>query len=174
MFNNTVRFILIAACLLIGIVNLLRNEFYFAALFFITGALFAYGYFRYGSVWLAFQHLKNGEMVKAERLLDAIKNPQLLSGQQKAYYFFSKGLIEENRNNLDLAESCLKQALSAGLRTTNDTSLANLNLADIYYRKGMLSEARDRLKDASKLPHKQQVAEEIQKLKDALDAKGEA
>ena len=152
---------------------MLRNEFYFAASFFAAAGLLAYGYFRYGSVWVVFQHIKSGELTKAEKLLDAIKNPQLLSGQQKAYYFFSRALIEEHRNNLDVAESCLKQALELGLRTANDTAIANLNLANIYYRKGMFNEARDRLKEASGLPHKPQVAEEIQKLKQTLDAHGE-
>jgi tetratricopeptide (TPR) repeat protein len=158
------------ACLLIGIVNVLRHELYFAALFFAAAVLFTYGYFRYGSVWQVFQHIKTGEMTKAERLLDSIKNPQLLSGQQKAYYYFSKGLIEAHRNNLDAAESCLKQALDLGLRTANDTSIANLNLANIYHRKGMFDEARGRLKQASELRHKPQLDEEIQKLKNTLDA----
>jgi len=133
---------------------------------FITAALFLiFGFFRYGSVWSAFQQIRKGENAKAENLLNSVKYPNLLSNQQKAYYFFIKAVLEQDKNKLAEAELFYIQAIEKGLKTSNDESIANLNLAHIYYGKKMINLAQSRLQKAIELPHKEEVNREIQKLK---------
>jgi tetratricopeptide (TPR) repeat protein len=168
------RVILIAACVVISIVELARNHVSTSLLFFIVAGLFAYGYFRYGPVWLLSKYVKKGQTAKAEKLLGSVRNPLLLSAQQRAYYYFYKGVVEDSKNSFDVAESCYRQALDAGLRTKNDEAIANLNLASIYYRQGKLDEARERLKQASELPHKPAVDAEIEELRSELNGNKEA
>jgi len=132
----------------------------------VTVALFIiYGFFRYGSVWSAFQQIKKGENAKAENLVNSVKYPNLLSNQQKAYYFFTKAVLEQNKNNLDEAEFFYIQAIEKGLRTSNDKAIANLNLAYIYREKKMIDLAQSRLQKAIEFPHKEEVSKEIQKLR---------
>jgi hypothetical protein len=139
-------------------------------MFFTGGALLTYGYVRYGPVWLLFRHVRRGDLPKAERLLGTIKNPGRLAAEQQAYYYLSKGMIEENRRDPDAAESSYLRALEVGLRATNDAAVANWRLADIYYRKKMVDEAKARIVRVSALPHEQGIDVEIEKLKAAIEA----
>jgi len=99
-----------------------------------------------------------------------MKYPNLLSKQQKAYYFFAKGILHQNKNNLDEAERFYLQSFKMGLRTSNDEAIVNLNLADIYHRKGLTDDSNVRLYNASELTHKNEVEIEIQKLKSRLES----
>lgn len=170
MFSNSVRLLLIVISALAAIYHFFQGNLYIGFLF-SAGILFlAYGYFRYGSVWSAFQHLTRGNNEKAEQLINSVKYPNLLSKQQKAYYFFAKGILHQNKNNLDEAEKFYLQSLESGLRISNNESIVNLNLANIYHQKGLLDDSNARLHEASVLPHKEQVEKEIQELKIKLES----
>jgi len=171
MLSNLVRSILIAASTIFGLAQILRGEFYSGALFLMAAALLIYGHFRAGPVWLIFRQLKRDEIGKAERLLNTIKNPELLAKQQRAYYWFSKALIEDNKSNFEQAEFSYDEALRLGLRTSNDTSIAWLKLAHISYRLGRYEEAETRVQQASKLTHHEGLDEEIRGLQNALASK---
>jgi hypothetical protein len=136
MFSNKVRIVLIVACIGVGAINVARGTVGLSIVFFAAGALLIYAYVRGGPVWLLFRHVRGGNLRKAERLLRTIRNPELLAAGQRAYYFFTKGMIEEDKHDLDAAESSYLQALKIGLRTTNDAAVVNWRLADIYWGKG--------------------------------------
>lgn len=168
MFTNKIRLALIITCLAVGTVSFFYNNFVDACLIWIGAGLFAYGYFRYSSVWLLFRYLRKGRQAKAEKLLNEIKHPELLTKQQMAYYFLSKAIIETGKDNFAEAETYYKQALQTGLRTSNDKSIAILNLANPYYLTGRPSEAIVQLNQSSQFPHKPEVDMEIQKLQQAI------
>jgi tetratricopeptide (TPR) repeat protein len=174
MFSNTIRLLLILGCLLAGIIGLFRSRPSRSILLFAAAALLAYGYFRYGSVWLISRHVRKGEMDKAERMLGTIKNPQLLAPQQKGYYYLYKGAVEQQKGNLEGAKSSYLDALAEGAMTANNKSIANLNLASIYYRQGMLEQAKERLREAKEVPHKREVEYEIEELGSKLRAEDDA
>ncbi|MDQ3750367.1 MAG: hypothetical protein M3367_15340 [Acidobacteriota bacterium] len=100
--------------------------------------------------------------------MNSVKYPNLLSNPQKAYYFFTKAVLEQDKNNLDEAELFYIQAIEKGLKTSNDEAIANLNLAHIYREKKMINLAQSRLQKTIELPHKKEVDKEIQKLKSEL------
>jgi tetratricopeptide (TPR) repeat protein len=165
MFSNSLRLILIIISLLFGIYQFSKGEIFLPFLSATAVLLLIYGYFRYNNVRSASLHLKNGENSKAEYLINSVKYPNLLSKEQKAYYFFIKAVLEQNKNNLDEAEIFYIQAIEQGFRTSNDEAIANLNLAYIYREKNMIDFAKSRLQKTIEIPHKEEVDKEIQKLK---------
>ena len=165
MFNNSVRLILIIISLLFGIYQFSKDETLQGFLFTSVALLLIYGYFRYNNVRNASLHLRNGENDKAEYYINTVKYPNLLSKEQKAYYFFTKAVLEQNKNNLDQAESLYIQAIEQGLGTSNDEAIANLNLAHIYHEKNMIDFAKSRLQNTIEMPHKKEVDKEIQKIR---------
>ncbi len=165
MFSNSLRLILIIISLLFGVYQFFKGELYSGYLFLVAALFLIYGFFRYGSVWSAFQQIKNSKNTKVENLVNSVKYPNLLSNQQKAYYFFTKAVLEQDKNNLDEAEFFYIQAIEKGLKTSNDEAIANLNLAHIYREKKMSDLAQSRLQKTIELPHKKEVDKEIQKLK---------
>jgi len=116
----------------------------------LAAGLFTYGYFKYGTVYAAFQQLKKENFDKAEKLISKIKRPNNLSKQQKGYYHFTTGIIAAEKNELDFAKSELTKAIEIGLRANNDTSIVLLNLANIDYERKEFNSAEEylhRLKD---------------------------
>jgi len=165
MFSNSLRLILIIISLLFSAYQFFKGELYLGCLFATAALLLIYGLFRYDSVWSAFQQIKKGKNTEAENLLNSVKYPNLLSNQQKAYYFFIKAVLEQDKNNLDDAEFFYIQAIEKGLKTSNDEAIANLNLAHIYREKKMIEHAQLKLQNAIELAHKEGVEKEIQKFK---------
>jgi tetratricopeptide (TPR) repeat protein len=164
MFSNSIRVILIVVSILLGSVSLSKGNLLSGVLGFTSTGLLIYGYFRYNLVHLLWRYLKQGNLTKAQEILDSIKFPNLLGTQQKAYYQFSKGYLASNHSQNDLAEDCFLQALQIGLRTTNDMAIANLELAKIYHEQGNPGEAYERLQKAKELPHNEELNPLIEKL----------
>lgn len=165
MFSNALRLIIIIFALLFSIYQFSKNDLLPGILSAAAVLLLVYGYFRYNNVRSASLHLKNGENVKAENLINSVKYPSLFSKEQKAYYFFTKAILEQNKNNFDEAEFLYIQAIEQGFRTSNDEAIANLNLAHIYREKNMIDFAKSRLQKTIETPHKEEVDKEIKKLK---------
>lgn len=162
--------ILVACCLIAGAYQIYIGDALPGMLLFTAALFIVYGYFRYNAVYSAFQSLLKGDDKRAESLINSVKFPNLLAQSQKAYYFFAKGALEQNKVNLDAAEVFYMQALATGLRTTNDQAIVNLNLAKIYREKRLPALASEKIQQAIKLSHKPEVEEEIQKLKLMLES----
>lgn len=150
MFTPLIRVILIITFFVFTILFYLREDYINAGLLIIAAGLLWYGYFKYGTVYLAFHQIKKQNIGKAEKLISRIRYPNKLSKKQKSYYHFINGIIASEKNEFGLAKSELTKALEIGLRTKNDTSILILNLANIEYeRKELLSakEYLNKLKD---------------------------
>lgn len=164
MFTPIIRIVLIIACLGMSILFYLREDYINTGLTILAAGLFGYGYFKYGTVYTAFQQLKKENIDKAEKLISKIRNPNNLSKQQKAYYHFTNGIIASEKNEFDLAKSELTKALEIGLRTKNDTSIVLLNLANVEYERKELSSANEYLNELTDYELKPLVKSEMDKL----------
>lgn len=133
MYSNKVRIVLasIAALIAIFFGSLGMWLQMGAAIAFV--ALMTLGYFLNGAVYLAFRKLGKNDLNEADRLLQMTRYPQYLGRTQKAYYFYIKGCVEANKENLPQAAIAFETALRTGLRTENDKAIAMLNLAGIHY-----------------------------------------
>jgi hypothetical protein len=136
--------------------------------------LIVWGYFKNGTVYSAFQKLRKEDYKGAELALAKTPNPQYLKKSQKAYYHFTKGMIDLNKENLDSAHIELNEALRIGLRTENDQSLVNLNLASIELERKNLEKAQDYLQVSKQLEHKPLLDGEIERLENEINAAQQA
>jgi tetratricopeptide (TPR) repeat protein len=164
MFNNSVRLILSVIFLSLAIYLFLTGRIQLGVLFVVPIIFLKYGYFRYGSVWSAFKDLKKGRNDKAEKLINPIKYPDLLTKQQKGFYFFTKAIIEQDKENFDEAEFLYLKALELRVRTKNNEAIINFNLAKIYNEKNLTDSARERLQKAISFFDKKELDIEIEKL----------
>lgn len=169
MFTPLIRVVLVLSSLGMAILFYLREDYANTGLSLLAVGLFIYGYFKYGTVYAAFQQLKKGNFDKAEKLISKIRNPKDLSKQQKGYYYFTTGLIASEKNKLDFAKSELNKALEFGLRTKNDTSIVILNLANIEYELRELSLAKEYLDKLKDYELKQLVKTEMDKLTEKIN-----
>jgi tetratricopeptide (TPR) repeat protein len=169
MFTPFIRIVLIIACLGMAILFYLREDYINSGMVVLAAGFFGYGYFKSGTVYVAFQQLKKENFDKAEKLISKIKNPNNLSKQQKSYYHFTTGIIASEKNEFEFAKSELMNALEIGLRTENDTSIVLLNLADIEYELTEFSSAKEYLNKLKNYELKPLVKSEMEKLVEKIN-----
>ncbi|NRA50350.1 MAG: hypothetical protein HRU12_14560 [Phaeodactylibacter sp.] len=124
-----------------------------------------------GNVWAAHGLLKRGKAAEAEKMLDQVWAPKLLLRRNRAYYYFSLGLIYLQRKDLDEAGRLLKEAVDIELEHPNDSALACLNLAHIYYVKQDREQSRHWMEKAKQFPFDDlMVSQNLEQLEQALAA----
>ncbi len=170
MFTPFIRIILVIICLVVSIWFYFLGNFTYAGLMLFAAGLFIYGYFKYGTVFIAFQQLKKENFAKAERLISKINTPNNLSKKQKSYYHLTKGLIEFKKNKLDVAKSELNKALKIGLGSKNDTSILLLYLAIVEYELRNLSSANEYIKKLKNFDLKPLIKSEMDKLIEKINS----
>jgi uncharacterized protein HemY len=156
MFSPFVRLLMIAVSLIYGIKWLYLGE-WIGILLILGAVLLTVGYFRYGTVWLAFHALARGNLEKANRHISKINNPDRLGNQSKAYYYWIKGLLALNHGRHEEAKEFLERVEENHLRTANDQSILACLFAQVAIHAGDGDRARTCLKKARALPHKPEV-----------------
>lgn len=169
MFTPIVRILLIVLCCGMAILFYTKEDFVNTGLTLLAAGLFAYGYYKYGTVYAAFQQLKKNNIQKAEKLIAKVKNPHRLTKGHKSYYHFTMGIIASEKKEWDLGHSELTKALEIGLRTKNDTSIVLLNLAEIEFERQKIQKAKDFLKKLNEFELKPLVKEEADKLMEKIN-----
>ncbi len=135
---------------------------------FFVGGIFLLLYYRNENIIAAFYHLRKGDMERAGKSLDRIKQPEYLVKGQQAYYYFLRGIMDSQTRSLGKAETSLRKALSIGLRNKADQAMAKLNLAGIAMNKRRKREATNLLAEAKKLDKRNLLDEQIKMMKQQL------
>lgn len=130
--------------------------------------LVIWGYFKNGTVYLAFASIKKQKYQKADKILRKTVNPSLLKRGQRSYYHFSKGFINLSKEDFNAAEKEFKEALLIGLRTENDMAIAYLNLAGIEVTRKNRVIALEYLGKMKELSYKKELQDEVYKLEEKL------
>jgi hypothetical protein len=130
MFSSRVRLLLAATCFAIGSAFLFWRVI-LAVPMFVAGALFVWGHWRYGTVWLAFQRYRKGDMDAVERLLNQVRDPASLQAQQRAYYEFLQGTVQVLRGHPHRAKPHFLRAIEGPLRTDRMRSITHAHLAAV-------------------------------------------
>lgn len=164
MFTPTIRVILIIFSLIASAYFYTKEDFANMSIMLIAGGLFIYGYFKYGTVYAAFQQMKKENIKKAEELISKIKNPEKLTKGHKSYYYFTTGIIALEKKEFEKSHSDLTQALNIGLRTENDKSIVLLNLANIELLEKNYNEANEYIKRVRELNLKPLVESETNRI----------
>lgn len=138
---------------------------YLAAIAMLIGSGFViYGYFKYGTVYLAFRQLKFGKIKEAEKTLRGIKDKNKLNPQHLAYYHFVWGYIYFSRKNYEQAIIEFEQALDGKIKTKHDMALVYCNLASLHVKTGKKAKAKEFLTQAKNLPYKKSLQSDIDEL----------
>jgi len=150
MFTPYIRLVLIIISLIIAFLFYLKADYFNMVFSLLPAVLFIYGYFKYGTVYAAFQQLKEENFKKAEELISKVKSPEKLTKGHKSYYHFTIGIIASSKQDWDKSFSELTKALNIGLRTKNDTTIVLLNLANVELERKNFSEAIEFVKEIRK------------------------
>ena len=148
MLHTRIRFGLIFLFIGLGILLQFRTGFENAWPLYLAALILLVSHYLFGMVWVAFNQLKKGKLVQAEQIIQQIKKPEWLIKRNRAYFYFTKGLINLQRKDLEAGEQNLRRALDLGIKRESDVALINLNLAHIYYLRKKFDNARKHLEHA--------------------------
>ncbi|MFT5970451.1 MAG: hypothetical protein ACI8ZO_000963 [Flavobacteriales bacterium] len=168
MFGKYLKLFLLVSTLFVSGYSFSIGEIGNGIFLFFIAAIFVLLYFRNENIIIAFYHLRKGDMVKAEKALDKIKQPEYLVKGQQAYYYFLRGIMDSQTRSLGKAESALRKALNIGLRNDSDKAMAKLNLAGIAMNKRRKREATSLLAEAKKLDKRNMLDEQLKMMKQQL------
>jgi hypothetical protein len=163
MFTPKLRLFLALAAFAIGTYRVVVSD-YVGLVWLGAAALLGYGYFKYGTVWLAFRQVALGQMDRAARLLDQVKRPDALGSQERAYFELAWGLVCASRAENARSEQHLRLALSHALRTESDRAMAEAVLAQLLLARNEVTEARSVLALAITRNCRPAIAERIKAL----------
>lgn len=169
MFTPIIRVILVIFSLIAAAYFYSKEDFANMSMMLIAGGLFIYGYFKYGTVYTAFQHMKKNNLKKAEELISKIKNPDKLTKGHKSYYYFTTGIIALEKKEFEKSHLDLTQALNIGLRTENDKSIVLLNLANIELLRKNFIKANEYIKKVKELDLKPLVESETDRIEKEIN-----
>lgn len=167
MLTPRLRLFLAVLSFAFGCYRVIANDLIGFAFLGLT-AILTYGYFKYGTVWLAFRAVAGGNVKRAAALLSQVQRPESLGGPERAYFELASGFVCAARSQNDEAEQHLRLALAGPLRTENDRALAEAVLAQLLVARNELPEARTVLEQASSRTCRPEVGERIRALRDEL------
>lgn len=164
MFTPKTRIIIIIGCLGLLVMSLYQGKTYASVVALCFALITVIGYFRQGTVFMAFRQLRSGKIQEAAQSLELTKNTKWLSKIQKGYYYFVKGFVALGENKPEEAKTAYEEALKIGLRLSNDTAMVCANLASIHHKQKNKVKAREYIERAKNLKVKANVKAEIERL----------
>ncbi|MCG8326359.1 MAG: hypothetical protein MI974_01680 [Chitinophagales bacterium] len=163
------RYGLIALFAVLGIVLHVQLGIEQSWYLYAAAGLLLFSHLFFGNVWLAFNFLKRGEVLKAQQTLKHTWAPNLLFKSNKAYYFFTQGMIFLQSKQLDKAKPLLEKACDLKLKHNNDNALAHLNLAHIHFVQKNKAEAIKNLEAAKAFnPSDLMIKDNLKKMEAAM------
>jgi|SRR5690554_1376588 len=168
MFTPIFRLILVVISFAFAAYFYSKEDYVNMSMMLIASGLWIYGYFKYGTVYIAFQQLKKDNLKKAEELISKINNPEKLTKEHKSYYYLTSGIIALEKKEFDKSHSDLTQALKIGLRTENNKSIALLNLANVELLRKDYDKAIEYVKELRQLKLKPLVESETNRIEEEI------
>lgn len=167
MYTPLIRITLMLASISFALYFYLTKDYINMTCSLLGTGLIISGYFRNGTVYIAWQNLKKGKNKRAEELISKIKYPNYLSKGQKSYYHFTKGLLYSEKKEWENSLAELSKALEIGLRTKNDTAIALLNMAEVEFEQKNYDKTQDYIDKV----RKQELKPLVQSETDLLEKK---
>ncbi len=168
MFSPVLRITLAIFSVVVAVYSYSIDNYVNMSMMLIGSGLFIYGYFKYGTVYLAFQQIRKNNLKKAEELISKVKNPERLTKGHKSYYYFITGIIALEKEDFDRSQSDLTRALEIGLRTENDKSIVLLNLVKVEFLRKDYDKAIEYIKKVRELNIKPLVELETNRIEEEI------
>lgn len=133
--NIYLKFALIAAGIIGGILFTIVWGFGYSWIFFLIGLIFLTSYLLLGTIQSSTELLQKMDFEGAENRLNLTKFPKLLYVTNRAFYYILKGSLAAQRKDNNTAEGYFKQALTLNLPTDNEKGMVLLQMAGIQANK---------------------------------------
>lgn len=167
MFPLPIRIILVTASLAFGIYRTFQGDYlgyaYILAAFFLV-----LEYFRGGGLSLAFKAYQKQDWPKLASYIEKIKWPDLLRDSSKSYYYFFKGLLKLQADELKAAQNLLLHSLEYNFRTSHMKSVVYGVLTETYIKLKDKANAKKYLAEMKATEHRAELEEVIGELEKAI------
>lgn len=140
--NIYLKFAIIVASLLIGIVLTTTISFWYALPFFLIFLGFLASYIFLGTVQSTAQLLERMDFAGAEQRLNLTLWPKRLYVTNRAFYYIIKGSIAMNLKRTDEAEAWFEEAKDLKLPSDNERAMVYLQLANINASRNKWTQAQ--------------------------------
>ncbi len=135
MYNKTGRFVLMAIFVIAALVSLYTKQYQLAAISLMLFGFLFWSHFKHGSVLMASKYFKNSDYDSAEKYLNEINNPEILTKTRRGFYEFMRANIALKRENYEAAEHHFQLASRFPLGGKNDKAFVLIHLANLALRK---------------------------------------
>lgn len=171
--NIFLRFALIAASFIVGMILTFAYGFWYALPFFLVSIVLVAGYILLGTVQSASEMMQSQQIDEAEARLALTKFPNLLYPANKAYYYMLQANIAIMRKDTKKAEMLLKKASEIEMPSANETAVVQLQLANMAAQKGSWPEVNQRIQTIKKLTISEpMIKEQVDQLEKAYRNRG--
>jgi len=167
MVPTLTRMLFAVASFVLGGYLVIQSD-YWGLLLLALSAYVAVGYFKYGSVSLAFRAVAAGKIDQGAELLERVKNPTSLVGTDRAYFELASGFVHAARARNAEAEHHLRLALESPLRSPDDRALGEAVLAQLLVARDQFGEAGTLLDQAAARCRRSAIADRIRALRAEL------
>jgi len=146
--NIYLRFALIAIGIIGGIALWATLGVWYGIWFLLAGIVLLLGYIFLGTVQSAAEFMQTMDFDGVEKRLGLTLSPKILYKTNRAYYYFLKGTVAMNRNQLDDAEKFFLQAEEAGMSSDTEKAMIQFQIASIQANKNNWTAAQLHFKNA--------------------------
>lgn len=134
--------------IVIGVVTNIYAGFWPAFPAYLIGVILIFGHFFIGPMRLIQEHMENGDVEGAVKVLDSIKYPNLLYKPIRSAYYTLKGQLAMMNQDFDTAESNMKKGLALGSPMQEAKGASLLQMGMIALQKGNLKQGEAYIRQA--------------------------
>jgi tetratricopeptide (TPR) repeat protein len=146
--------------ILLGIFTNFSAGFWPAFPLYLIAAILIFSHFFFGPLRLIQEHMENGDMEGAEKVLNSIKFPNLLYKPIRSVYYTLKGNIAMSKQDFDSAETMMKKGLDLGMPVKEAEGASMLQMGMLAMQKGNIKQGESYIRQAIRkgLPDKENEA----------------
>ncbi|WP_460684156.1 tetratricopeptide repeat protein [Niabella aquatica] len=154
------RFIIGIILILLGVFTNFSAGFWPAFPLYLIAAILIFSHFFFGPLRLIQEHMENGDMEGAEKVLNSIKFPNLLYKPIRSVYYTLKGNIAMSKQDFDSAETMMKKGLDLGMPMKEAEGASMLQMGMLAMQKGNIKQGESYIRQAIRkgLPDKENEA----------------
>jgi tetratricopeptide (TPR) repeat protein len=148
------------ALIAVGVLANVYSGFWPAFPAYFIGLILIAGHFFIGPLRLIQEHMENGDVEGAERVLNSIKYPNLLYKPIRSAFFTFKGQLAMMKQDFDSAEKNMKKGLDLGTPMKEVKGASLLQMGMIALQKNDFKQAEKYIRQAIRegLPDKENEA----------------
>lgn len=168
MIRFIIRCALALASILFTVILFAQGHWGWGIIMIFITAIIGLSFFRNENMILAMNQMRLGNTDKAKYYMNKITHPQFMPRKQHAYVIFLQAVLNTQEYGFGKSEAMLRKALSLGLRTKQDGSVARMHLAGICAQTGRKPEALSLLAEAKKMDENGMMKDQINQMQKQL------